>query len=64
LIITPGTLIYYNLWFYAFIRPLPPFRALEDPAIIDEIEIALQIVNEISATHIGFDDETFDWHLN
>jgi hypothetical protein len=40
---TPGTLMHHNLWFYDFIRLLPTFRALEDPAIIDEIEIALQI---------------------
>jgi hypothetical protein len=55
--------MHHNFWFYAFIRLLPTIRAIEDPTILDEIEIAVQIGNEISATHNGYNDETFTWAL-
>jgi hypothetical protein len=50
--------MHYNFWFYDFIRLLPTIQAIEDLTILKEIEIAVQIGNEISATHISYDDET------
>jgi hypothetical protein len=50
-------------WFYNFIRLLPTIRSIEDPTILEEIEIAVQLANEISATRIGDDDETCTWAI-
>jgi hypothetical protein len=55
--------MHHNFWFYDFIRLLPTIRAIEEPTILEEIEIAVQIGNEISATHIHYDDKTFTWTL-
>jgi hypothetical protein len=55
--------MHYNLRFYYFMRVLPTFCSVEDHAILDEVDIALQIGNKISATHISFDDPTINWHL-
>jgi hypothetical protein len=60
----PQTLMHHNLWFYNFIRVLPTFRTLKDPTMLAEIEITLQIGNKISATGVGFDDETLTWELS
>jgi hypothetical protein len=53
----------HNLWFYEFINLLPIFRSLENPVVLDEIEIARQLGNEYAATRIQYNDETNIWHL-
>jgi hypothetical protein len=55
--------MHHNLWFYDFIRLLLTIQAIEDPTMLEEIEIAVQIGNEISASHIGYTDETFTWAI-
>jgi hypothetical protein len=55
--------MHHNFWFYDFIRLLLTIQTIKDPTILEEIEIAVQIGNEISATHIGYDDETFTWAI-
>jgi hypothetical protein len=49
--------------FYDFFTLLLTIGAIENLTILEEIKIALQIGNEISATRIGYDDETFTWGL-
>jgi hypothetical protein len=56
--------MHQKFWFYDFIRLLPTIRTIEDPTILEEIKITVQIGNEISATRIGYDDETFTWALH
>jgi hypothetical protein len=56
--------MHHNFWFYNFLRLLPTIRTIEDPTVLEEIEISVQFGNEISATHIGYDDETFTWALH
>jgi hypothetical protein len=51
--------MHHNLWFYDFIRLLLTIRNIEDPTILKEIEIAVQLGNKISATCISYTDETF-----
>jgi hypothetical protein len=53
--------MHHNFWFYDFIRLLLTIETIEDPTILEEIEIAIQLGNEISATCIGYDDETCTW---
>jgi hypothetical protein len=36
---------------------------IEDPTILEEIETAIQLGNEISATHIGYNDKTCTWAI-
>jgi hypothetical protein len=55
--------MHHNFWFYDFIRLLLTIRAIEDPTILEYIEIGIQIGNEISATCIGYDDKTLSWTL-
>jgi hypothetical protein len=55
--------MHHNFWFYDFIKLLPTIRTIEDPTILEEIEIAVRLGNEISATHIGYDDETCIWAI-
>jgi hypothetical protein len=55
--------MYHDFWFYDFIRLLPTIQAIEDPTILKEIEITLQIGNKISATRSSYNDETFTWTL-
>jgi hypothetical protein len=55
--------MHHNFWFYDFIRLLLTIRTIEDPDILEEIEIAIQLGNEISATRIGYDDETYTWDI-
>jgi hypothetical protein len=38
-------------------------RASEDPTMLEEMEIAIQLGNELSATHIGYDNKTFTWAI-
>jgi hypothetical protein len=56
-------LMHHNFWFYDFIQLLPTIRTIEDPTILEEVEIAVQLGNEISATRIGYDDETCIWAI-
>jgi hypothetical protein len=55
--------MHHNFWFYDFLRLLPTFRTIENPTILEEIEITVQLEKEISATHIGYDDKTLTWAL-
>jgi hypothetical protein len=55
--------MHHNFWFYDFITLLPTIRTIENPTIREEIEITVQLGNEISATRIGYNDETFTWAL-
>jgi hypothetical protein len=56
-------LMHHNFWFHDFIKLLPTMRTIEDPTILEEIEIAVQFGNEISATRIGYNDETCTWAI-
>jgi hypothetical protein len=48
----------HNFWFYNFIKLLPTIQTIEDPTILEEIEIAVQLGNEISPTGISYNDKT------
>jgi hypothetical protein len=39
--------MHHNFWFYQFIKLLPTIQTIEDPIILEEIEITIQIGNEI-----------------
>jgi hypothetical protein len=55
--------MHHNFWFHDFIKLLPTIRTIEDSTILEEIEIAVQLGNETSATRIGYDDETCIWAI-
>jgi hypothetical protein len=55
--------MHHNFWFYDFLRLLPTIRTIENPTILEEIKITVQLGKEISATRIGYDDETLTWAL-
>jgi hypothetical protein len=55
--------MHHNFWFHDFIKLLPTIRTIEDPTIPKEIEIAVQLGNEISATRIGYNDEICIWAI-
>jgi hypothetical protein len=55
--------MYYNFWFYDFIRLLLTIRTMEDPTILEEIQIAIQLGNKISATCISYNDKTCTWAI-
>jgi hypothetical protein len=50
--------MHHNFWLYQFIKLLPTIQTIEDPIILKEIEIAIQIGHKISATHISYNDKT------
>jgi hypothetical protein len=56
-------LMHHNFWFHDFIKLLLTIRTIEDPTILEEIEIAVQLGNEISATRIGYNDEICIWAI-
>jgi hypothetical protein len=56
--------MHHNFWFHDFIKLLPTIRTIEDSTILEEIEIAVQLGNKTSATHIGYDDETCIWAIH
>jgi hypothetical protein len=56
-------LMHHNFWFHDFIKLLPTIRTIEDPTTLEQIEIAVQLGNEISATRIGYDDENCIWAI-
>jgi hypothetical protein len=55
--------MHHNFWFHDFIKLLPTIRTIEDPTTLKQIEIAVQLGNKISATHIGYDDENSIWAI-
>jgi hypothetical protein len=55
--------MHHNFWFHDFIKLLLTIRTIEDPTILEEIEVAVQLGNEISATRIGYNDETCIWAI-
>jgi hypothetical protein len=57
-------LMHHNFWFHDFIKLLPTIQTIEDPTILEEIEIAVQLGNEISATRIGYNNETCIWAIH
>jgi hypothetical protein len=56
--------MHHNVWFHDFIKLLPTIRTIEDSTILEEIEIAVQLGKENSATRIGYDDETCIWAIH
>jgi hypothetical protein len=56
-------LMHHNFWFHDFIKLLATIQTIEDPTILEGIEITVQLGNEISATRISYNDEICIWAI-
>jgi hypothetical protein len=55
--------MHHNIWFYDVLRLLLTIQTIENPTILEEIEVTVQLGKEISATRIGYNDKTLTWAL-
>jgi hypothetical protein len=55
--------MHHNLWFHDFIKLLLTIQTIEDSAILEEIEITIQLGKENLATCIGYNDEIYIWAI-